>query len=156
LPKKHLTPAGFARYEQEWKELKFIERPTLIEKIAEAAAQGDRSENADYIYGKIRLREIDRRLRKIDQILDQSEVVEKVANDGKIHFGAQVQLKNNSNGTMQVYQLVGPAETDPVAGKISFQSPLGAALKDRVAGEVISVQTPRGVAEYTIESFSYE
>lgn len=156
MPKKHLTPAGFARYEQEWKELKFQERPALLARIAEAAAQGDRSENADYIYGKIRLREIDRRLRKIDQILDQSEVVEKVANDGKIHFGAQVQLKNNSTGALQVYQLVGPAETDPVGGKISFQSPIGAALKDRVAGDIISVRTPRGVAEYTIEGFTYD
>src|SRR5690606_38913657 len=109
--------------------------------VADAAAQGDRSENAEYIYGKKRLREIDRRIRFLTKRLESAEVVrsETPARVGEVRFGARVEVVDEK-GTRHVYRIVGPDEADPSTGCISFQSPLGRGLMKRRAGEVVVVQ----------------
>ena len=131
------------------------ERPKVVQEVAEAAAQGDRSENAEYIYGKKRLREIDRRIRFLTKRLDSAEVVsgERVATD-RVHFGARVEVEDEQ-GKRQIYVLVGPDEADPGARKISYQSPLGRALLKRHVGDVVTVKRPAGEIDLEILAVSY-
>ena len=122
--------------------------------IAAAAAQGDRSENAEYIYGKKKLREIDSRVRELGNKIERSAVVEGRRRDDKIYFGAKVRLRRKDGVEVEV-QIVGGDEIDPVAGKISRESPLGKALMGRPPHGRISVITPKGLQEYSILSVEY-
>jgi transcription elongation factor GreB len=157
-----ISPEGFEKLRSEWDHLFREVRPKLLEEIAAAAAQGDRSENAEYIYGRKKLREIDRRLRELDGKISRSTVVEGARRDDKIYLGARVTLRKvvpgsagMTGGTMEV-RIVGNDEIDPVAGKISRESPLGVALMGHAPSGRIAVDTPRGRMEYDIESVTYD
>jgi transcription elongation factor GreB len=152
----YLTPAGAKQLAEELERLLSVERPKVVREVAEAAAQGDRSENAEYIYGKKRLREIDRRVRFLTQRLDAAVVVrpEELGGD-VVRFGASVVVEDEQ-GERKTYRLVGPDESDPAAGKLSYQSPLGQALMKRRVGDVVVVRRPAGEIEVEIVSLSYE
>lgn len=152
----YLTPAGAKQLAQELQRLMSVERPKVVREVAEAAAQGDRSENAEYIYGKKRLREIDRRVRFLTQRLEAAVVVRQEELGGDVvRFGAVVVVADG-DGQKKTYRLVGPDESDPASGKLSFQSPLGQALMKRRVGDVVMVRRPAGEIELEIVSLSYE
>ena len=110
-----ISKEGFDKLMEEWKRLKFVERPEMQRQVGAAAAEGDRSENAAYTYGKMRLRDIDRRLRELDKILDHAKVVSTEAPaDGSIRFGATVTLEDRKTRKKRVYTLVGVQEIDPL------------------------------------------
>jgi transcription elongation factor GreB len=152
----YLTPAGAKQLADELQRLMSVERPKVVREVAEAAAQGDRSENAEYIYGKKRLREIDRRVRFLTQRLDAAVVVRQEDLGGDVvRFGAVVVVADE-DGQRKTYRLVGPDESDPTSGKLSFQSPIGQALMKRRVGDVVMVRRPAGEMELEIVSLSYE
>lgn len=151
-----ISPEGFDQLKKEWEHLKYSERPAIKIQIADAAAEGDRSENAAYTYGRMRLREIDRRLRELDQLLDWAKVVTlTVPIDGSIRFGATVELLETGKKQPKIFKIVGTKEIDPLQGKISMQSPLGKELIGKRLKESVSIQTPRGVKNYIITQISY-
>jgi transcription elongation factor GreB len=151
----YLTPEGAKKLADELRQLATSERPRIVQEVSDAAAQGDRSENAEYIYGKRRLREIDRRIRFITKRLDGAVVVKKgeVATD-VVRFGALVCVEDE-NGKQSSYTIVGPDEADPSAGRISFQSPLGQSLMKRRVGDTVTVRRPAGEIEIEIRSIAY-
>lgn len=152
----HISKEGFEKLKAEWESLKYIERPAMQKQVSDAAAEGDRSENAAYTFGRMRLREIDRRLRQLDKLLDGAQIVEaKAPVDGSIRFGAKIQLKEEKTQKLKAYSIVGGEEIDPLQGKISMKSPLGTALLGKKAGEKITVQTPRGELHYVILEVLY-
>src|SRR5258706_1981445 len=151
----YLTPEGAKKLAQELNQLASGERPRVVQEVAEAAAQGDRSENAEYIYGKKRLREIDRRIRFITKRLDDAVVVKQEGAREEVRFGATVDVEDE-NGKQSSYLIVGPDEAAPGAGKISFKSPLGAALMKKRVGDVVSVLRPAGEIEIEIKAVRYE
>src|SRR5690606_28986704 len=133
----------FEKLRAEWTQLFHEVRPKLLEEIAAAAAQGDRSENAEYIYGRKKLREIDRRLRELDGKIGRATVISGERRDDKIYLGATLTLRKQGGGVLTV-QLVGDDEIDPVAGKISRNSPIGAQLLGHEPRGLIEVATPKG------------
>ena len=151
----YLTRRGAKQIVDELNQLLQKERPKVVREVTEAAAQGDRSENAEYIYGKKRLREIDGRVRYLQKRLDTAEVVDEARDTDRVFFGALVEVELE-DGEHRRYQLVGPDEADPAVGLISFQSPLGRALMRRSVGDVVTVQRPAGELELEILSVSYE
>lgn len=155
--KLYLTRTGSEVMNAELRQLLNVERPKVTAEVSAAAAQGDRSENAEYIYGKKRLREIDRRLHFLKKRLEISTVVdpkEQTGND-RVFFGATVTLKNEDDGVRTTYQLVGPDETDTKGGRISVESPIGRALLGRQKGETVTVKRPRGEVELTVVAIKY-
>jgi transcription elongation factor GreB len=153
---KYITPEGWQRLRAELAQLWHEERPRVCQAVAFAAAQGDRSENADYTYGKRRLREIDRRVRFLRQRLDGMVVVDRPPSDaGRVFFGAWVELEAE-DGTRARYRLVGPDEFDMAPGYISMDSPLGRALLRKGRDEQVTVETPGGSRSYLIVSIDYE
>src|SRR6478752_7214745 len=151
----YLTPQGAEKLSAELSHLLRFERPKVVAEVAEAAAQGDRSENAEYIYGKKRLREIDRRIRFITKRLDSAVIVKQETTHAEVRFGASVEVEDE-NGKSSRYLIVGPDEASPSDGRISFQSPLGKALMKRKVGDVVSVLRPAGEIELEIKAISYE
>jgi transcription elongation factor GreB len=152
----YITPEGFRRLQEEADRLWRVERPRVTEQVAEAAALGDRSENAEYIYGKKRLREIDGRLRLLQKKLDSLTVVrEAPPRRDRIYFGAFVAVEEES-GERAEYRLVGPDESDPARGLLSIESPLVRALMGRAEGDEIVVRRPRGEATIVVASIRYE
>ena len=143
--KNYITPAGYKRLKGEALQLLDKERPELVKVIAWAAANGDRSENADYIYGKRRLREIDRRIRFLTKRLDAAEVVDPAAREDtdQVFFGATVTVQDEA-GKTSVYTIVGIDEADASRGRISWVSPLARALTRRHVGEQITFKAPGG------------
>jgi|SRR5580658_7359562 transcription elongation factor GreB len=153
---KYITREGQRRLRAELEELWRRERPRVTQAVAAAAAQGDRSENADYIYGKRRLREIDRRVRYLRQRLEGMVVVEQPpADPARVFFGAWVLLEGE-DGARTRYRIVGPDEFDRTPGYISMDSPLGRALLRRRLDEEVAVATPGGERVYLIVSIDYE
>jgi transcription elongation factor GreB len=152
----YITPEGYERLRAELEHLWKVERPRVTEQVSVAAALGDRSENADYIYGKKRLREIDRRLRFLSKRVDDLVVVhpDPVAQAGRVFFGAWVRLEDEE-GAEATYRVVGPDEFDPKRGYISMDSPVGSALMGRVEGEEFDVVRPRGATSYTLIEIRY-
>ena len=152
----YLTPEGAKKLAEELKHLTVTERPRIVLEVSDAAAQGDRSENAEYIYGKRRLREIDRRIRFLTKRIDGAVVVRKdeVASD-VVRFGALVRVIDE-NGKLSAYTIVGPDEADPSAGRISFQSPFGPSVMKRTVGDTVTVRRPAGELELEIQSIEYE
>ena len=133
-----------------------IERPRVTQAVSEAAAQGDRSENAEYTYGKRRLREIDRRVRFLRKRLDGMTVVDQPPSDRRrVYFGAWVTLEDDS-GEQQRHRIVGPDEFDHAAGYISMDAPLARALMRRALDEEVRVELPGGTRTYVIVQISYE
>ncbi len=152
----YITQAGEKRLREEARYLWKEERPRVTQSVSEAAALGDRSENAEYIYGKKRLREIDSRLRYLSKRLDAVTVVDdKPQNTQKVYFGAWVILED-ADGQEQQYRLVGPDEIDINQGAISIDSPLGKALLGKTAADEIAINSPSGKAYYTLLKISYE
>ena len=151
----YITPDGARRLSEELVRLRDVERRKTVKEVTEAAAHGDRSENAEYIYGKRRLREIDRRLNFLAKRLDKAVVVDPKEQRGdKIFFGATVELEDES-GARNVYVIVGEDETDTTRGHISWRSPVGRALLGKRAGEVVVVRRPAGETELEILSVRY-
>jgi transcription elongation factor GreB len=153
----YITRAGAEKLRAELKHLLTVERPKVTAEVSFAASLGDRSENAEYIYGKKRLREIDRRLRFLDKRLEKLTVVEpsEAKDRSKIFFGATVTLENEEDGTKVTYQLVGPDETDLKSGKISVDSPVGRALLGKKAGDVVTVNRPKGEVDFAVVAIKY-
>jgi transcription elongation factor GreB len=152
----YITPEGARRLREELERLWSVERPRVTREVQAAAAQGDRSENAEYIYGKRRLREIDARLRYLSQRLESVTVVEpRREASGRVFFGAWVTVETEE-GAEESYRLVGPDESDVAEGRISVESPLGRALLGRGEGDEVAVERPRGRATYTILAVRYE
>lgn len=152
----YITRAGFQKLTAELEWLWRRERPRVTEAVATAAALGDRSENADYIYGKKRLREIDRRIRFLTRRIDELIVVDpgRPAEADRVYFGAWVGLEDEQGGIVR-YRIVGPDEFDAAAGLISVDSPVGRALMGKRLGDEVSVHRPRGEMHYTILSIDY-
>ena len=152
----YITPEGEARLRAEIDRLWSVERPRVALEVKRAAAHGDRSENAEYIYGKKRLREIDSRLRFLSKRLDNLTVVgAPPARDGRVYFGAWVTVETEDAETLR-YRLVGPDESDVAAGLISIESPVGRALMGREAGDEVVVERPLGELTLEILSVDYE
>ena len=153
--KNYITPGGEAKLRAELKDLLYRARPELTEVVRWAASNGDRSENADYIYGKKRLREMDRRIRFLTKRLESAEVVDptKVA-DSAVRFGATVVIRDH-NGDEKTYRIVGVDEIDVKQGRISWISPLGSALLKARPGESVSYQSPKGSVEVEVVSVRY-
>jgi len=150
-----ITPAGRRRLEEEYQQLWSVERPKVAREVSEAAAQGDRSENAEYIYGKRRLREIDSRLEFLNKRLEEVEVIAPHdRGDGRVYFGAWVRLED-AEGAEVEYQLVGPDEFDAGAGRISVDSPVGKALLGRAVGDEVVVRRPKGDASFEVLGVRY-
>lgn len=151
----YITPAGFARLEAELDELWRVERPKVTEAVAVAAAHGDRSENADYQYGKRRLREIDRRVRFLQKRLDELEVVRDApARRDRVFFGAWVTVEDEE-GEPSRFRIVGPDEFDARRGRISMESPMARALLGRSLDDEVVVRRPKGEAAFTIVAIDY-
>jgi len=152
----YLTPQGAQKIQEELQRLAGAERPRVVVEVADAAAMGDRSENAEYTYGKKRLREIDRRLRFLTKRLDSAIIVEpgSVQHD-VIRFGATVVICDE-DAHQSTYTLVGPDESDPNIGFLNYQSPLGRSLMKKRVGDIVIVSRPKGELELEIISISYE
>jgi transcription elongation factor GreB len=151
-----ITPEGAARLKQELDELWRVERPRVTQAVSEAAAQGDRSENAEYTYGKRRLREIDRRVRFLRKRLDGMTVVDKPPSDPRrVFFGAWVTLEDLA-GKQESYRIVGPDEFDREPRYISMDAPLARALMRKALDDEITVQLPGGERVYSIVAIRYE
>jgi len=155
--RNYMTPAGHARLRDELEELVRRERPRTVEIVAWAAANGDRSENGDYIYGKRRLREIDRRIRFLTKRLELAEVIDPLrqGDNDQIFFGARVTVAD-SGGVENTYTIVGIDEADAAAGRISWISPLARALIKARSGDTIRFQSPSGPRELDIVEVRYE
>lgn len=156
--RNYMTPAGMARLQKELRWLLNEERPRVVETVAWAASNGDRSENGDYIYGKRRLREIDRRIRFLTQRLDHVEVIDPVEQGKRaaerVLFGATVTVEDE-DGEEKRYAIVGIDETDGAKGRISWISPIGKALLQAKVGDAVTVRTPKGETELSIIGVEY-
>jgi transcription elongation factor GreB len=151
---KYITPEGAARLRRELDELWRVKRPAVTRAVAEAAAQGDRSENAEYIYGKKQLAEIDRRVRHLRKRLTGIRVVDQSPSDtSRVFFGAWFELE--SSGGKHEYRLVGPDEFDFAPNYISVDSPLGRAVLGKALGAEIVVRTPEGESQYELTAVRY-
>jgi transcription elongation factor GreB len=158
--RNYMTPGGFARLAGELDRLVRKDRPELVAVVAWAASNGDRSENGDYIYGKKRLREIDRRIRFLIKRLDVAEVVDPLArregaNADQVFFGATVRVANVRGDEREV-AIVGVDEIDPPRGYISWVSPMARALLKARAGDTVLLQTPGGVEEIDVVEVRYQ
>ena len=153
---QYATPEGARRLREELDTLWSVERPAVTRAVAEAAAQGDRSENAEYIYGKRRLREIDRRVRYLRGRLDGMKIVSEPATDrGRVFFGAWVTIEEAS-GARRRHRIVGPDEFDREAGYISMDSPLGRALLGKRIGDTVEVELPSGLQKFIVTGIDYQ
>ena len=155
--KNYMTPQGYARLKQELTQLLNSERPDLVKVVSWAASNGDRSENGDYLYGKKRLREIDRRIHYLTRRLDNSEVVDPAArgDTGKIFFGATVDYVDDT-GAEHTITIVGLDEVDTARGHVSWISPIAGALIKHSAGDTVSLRTPAGARAIAIVDVRYE
>lgn len=155
-PRNLISPAGLDALRAEYKHLWGQERPKVVEAVSRAAANGDRSENGDYIYGKKRLREIDRRIRFLTKRLDCAEVVDpsQQKNRGRVFFGATVTYVNDRDEEVTI-TILGQDEADLARGSISWLSPVARALMKAQVGDVVKVQTPQGADHLEILAISY-
>jgi transcription elongation factor GreB len=154
--KNYITPAGYQRIKDELLQLIDVDRPEVVRIVHWAASNGDRSENGDYIYGKRRLREIDRRIRFLTKRMDTAAIVDPSVHHGsdQVFFGATVTYCNQNDETRTI-TIVGIDELDPLNGKISWVAPVARALTKAREGDVISFQAPHGVEELEILEVSY-
>ena len=153
---RHITPEGAKRLRAELDQLWTVERPRVTQEVADAAAQGDRSENAEYIYGKRRLREIDRRVRFLSKRLEEITIVSEPPTDpGRAFFSAYVTVEDEE-GQEKTYRIVGADESDLERGCISIDSPVARALLGKRAGDDVTVRVPRGDVTYSIVAVRYD
>ena len=152
--KNYITPAGYARLEAELRKLVEVERPEVVKTVAWAASLGDRSENADYIYGKRRLREIDRRVRFLIKRLESAQVVHSAGRDtDQVFFGATVRVRGRSGE--RTVTIVGVDDVDPANGRVSWVSPIAKALLKAREGETVTLRSPAGEEQLEILEVSY-
>ena len=152
--KNYITPAGYARLEAELRKLVELERPEVVKTVAWAAALGDRSENADYLYGKRRLREIDRRVRFLIKRLEGAEVVHSSGRDtDQVFFGATVRIKGRDD--VKELTIVGVDEVEPSQGRVSWISPVAKALLKAREGDVVRFRSPAGEEKLEILEVRY-
>jgi transcription elongation factor GreB len=150
-----ITPEGLQRLRDELDYLWRVERPKVTQAVSEAAAMGDRSENAEYIYGKKRLREIDRRVRFLQKRIPDLKVVDRTPdNPRQIFFGAWVRLEDE-DGNEHEYRIVGPDELDPAQGWISIDAPLARALLKKSVDDEVKVTLPKGETTYFVVAVQY-
>ena len=154
--KNYITPSGFERLQDEFYQLKRIERPKIVETVSWAASNGDRSENGDYIYGKKKLREIDNRLRFLIKRMEIAEVVNpnKQKNQNQIFFGATVRFSNSSGKTREI-KIVGVDEARIELNEISLISPVARALMRASCGDTVELETPTGLEKLKILKIFY-
>jgi transcription elongation factor GreB len=153
--RRYITPEGYERLRAELERLWREERPRVTREVSEAAAHGDRSENAEYIYGKKRLREIDRRIEFLGKRLEELTVVKpREDHPDRVYFGAWVELEDE-DGAVSEFRVVGPDEFDAASGRISMDSPLGRALLGRAEGDAFTLQRPKGPVTYVVLSIRY-
>jgi len=153
---RYITPEGYRRLEQELERLWRMERPRVTREVSAAAAQGDRSENAEYIYGKRRLREIDRRVQFLRKRLEELEVVRHTPTQaGRVFFGAWVALEGEEGEALE-FRIVGPDEFDPETRHISIESPIARAVLRREVGDEVEVVRPKGRTKFTLVRVWYE
>lgn len=155
-PSRFITPQGFARIRAEYEQLFGTERPKLVDTIAWAAGNGDRSENGDYIYGRKRLREIDRRLSYLSKVMKQAKVVDPARQEQRdtVRFGATVELADEDD-ERRVLTLVGEDEADASAGRISWSAPIARALVGAKVGDERTVRLPAGEKNYEVIQIRY-
>lgn len=155
LQRNYITRQGFEKLKAEAHQLFSVERPKVVETVIWAASNGDRSENADYQYGKKRLREIDRRVRFLGQRMDKAEIVdpEKIISE-KIVFGATVTIADENGGT-KTYQIVGEDEIDTTVNKLSWKSPIAKALLGKKIGDEVLVKRPIGDHYFSVIAVIY-
>ena len=155
-PPRFITPAGFAAIRAEYSQLFGSERPTLVDTISWAAGNGDRSENGDYIYGRKRLREIDRRISYLSRVMKHAKVVDPAAQveRARVRFGATVELADEDDAR-RVLTLVGEDEADATAGLINWTAPIARALIGAKVGDERSVRLPAGEKSYEIIAITY-
>jgi transcription elongation factor GreB len=155
-PPRFITPEGFARIRSEYEELFGVERPKLVETIAWAAANGDRSENGDYIYGRKRLRELDRRLSHLSRIMKAAKVVDPAAQASRdqVRFGATVELADE-DGQRRTLTIVGDDESDAASSRIGWSAPIARALVGARVGDERIVRLPAGEKSYEVTAISY-
>jgi len=153
--RNYITPAGFARLDAERKRLVELERPEVVRTVSWAASNGDRSENGDYIYGKRRLREIDRRVRFLIKRLEAASVVDNAGRvDDQVFFGAEVRVRSSAGGERRV-TIVGADEVDTARGRVSWISPMARALLKARVGDVVALRTPGGEEALEILDVTY-
>lgn len=154
--KNYITPGGLRRLQDELYELRYVERPEVTAIVSWAAENGDRSENADYQYGKRRLYQIDRRLRFLAKRIRAAEVVDPAerGEDGHIYFGATVTLRDE-NDALKTYSIVGVDEADASSNRISWISPLARALRGKEEGDAVIFRSPGGIRELEVEKVQY-
>lgn len=153
--KNYITPSGAKRLSDELKNLLEVERPKTVDDVRTAAAHGDRSENAEYKYGKLRLKDIDRRIRFLSKRLDKTVVVDPSKQQGDVvFFGARVTVEDE-HGDQKRYQLVGEDESAPREGRISWTSPIGRALLKKQVGDTVVVRRPAGELELEVIEIAY-
>ena len=152
----YITPEGYRRLREEYEALFGVERPQLVETISWAAGNGDRSENGDYIYGRKRLREVDRRIGWLSRRMKDARVVDPAQQPdrGKVFFGATVTLVDEEDRELTV-TLVGEDETDAAGGRIAWTSPIGRAIRGAAVGDVRRVTLPAGERELEIVAIGY-
>ena len=146
----YISAEGHARLTAELRQLYDVERPRVVNNVAAAAAEGDRSENAEYIYGKKRLREIDRRLGFLGKRLESVEVVPPPKSAARVVFLSWVEVENEDTGDVKRYRIVGADETDAKTGDISVRSPVGRALLGKERDDSVGIETPGGFVELTV------
>jgi transcription elongation factor GreB len=156
---KYITPEGAKRLQDELDQLWHEERPRVTQAVSEAAAQGDRSENAEYTYGKKRLHEIDRRVRFLRKRLEGMTIIDPLASlarrdPKRVYFGAWVQIENTA-GIVRWHRIVGPDEFDLESNYVSMDSPLGRSLMGKGEGDEVTVELPGGAATFTVAAVSY-
>jgi transcription elongation factor GreB len=156
VPPRFITPDGFARIRAEYEELFGIERPKIVEIVSWAASLGDRSENADYLYGKKRLREIDRRLAHLARIMRAAKVVDPGRQEDRdqVRFGATIELADE-DGNSRTLTIIGDDETDAAAGRIGWSAPLSRALIGARVGDARVVRLPAGEKSYEVMAIRY-
>jgi transcription elongation factor GreB len=154
--KNYITPPGAERLKTELRKLLYEERPALVKTVQWAASNGDRSENGDYIYGKRRLREIDRRIRFLNKRLEAAEIIDPAAQKSdRVLFGATVSVQGDEGGP-RTYRIVGIDETDVRRGNVSWISPIAKALMNAKVGDVVTFKTPKGEEDLEILEIRYE
>jgi transcription elongation factor GreB len=154
--KEYITAAGYEKLRSELDHLWNVERPKIVKGVADAAAEGDRSENAEYIYGKKKLREIDKRIQYLSRRVDVLTVVTDLPPEGtnKVFFGAFLELEDD-DGKLVKYRIVGADESDAERGYISIDSPVARALMGKLVGDDVTVMRPKGEVTFSIRAIRY-
>jgi transcription elongation factor GreB len=152
----HITPAGYAALKARYDHLLGVERPAIVEIVSWAAGNGDRSENGDYLYGRKRMREIDRELNRLARKMKAAKVIDpkEQQDTGRVWFGAEVEIADE-NDARRTLTLVGDDEQDASAGRIGWNSPLARALRGAAVGDLRTVTLPGGTKEWEVMAIAY-